>query len=205
MADDVLYVYSGLTPAESGTVRGEVGRSKKAVIIDHSEQGDIDGLISVVGVTYTSARSVAERTATLAQRKLGAGTTTVKSRTERLPGAQGQLPDGNDRVPEALDDRIADLLSPYGTRLPAGIETNPGSFTDVYSACIRHAARNEMAVTLDDVLLRRMDLVERGLMTRDLVGLSAQILAEELGWEENKTSQASSDMVSGIRYLAGAS
>lgn len=179
-----------------------MGRSKKAVIIDHSQQGDIDGLISVVGVTYTSARSVAERTVTLAQRKLGAGTTTLQSRTERLPGARGKLPNGSDRVPETLDDRIMDLLSPYGTQLPAGIGTAPDRFTGVDSDCVRHAVHNEMAVTLDDMLLRRMDLVERGMMTQDLVGLSARILAEELGWDEKKTSQASSDMLFRIRYLA---
>ena len=56
-------------------------------------------------------------------------------------------------------------------------------------------------MTLDDVLLRRMDLVERGLITRDLVDLSARLVAEELGWDERKSNQAGSDILSRIRYL----
>lgn len=201
---DVLYVYSGLTPAEPEDVRGEVGRSKQSEIIDHSKYGDLDGLISVIGVKYTTARLIGERAVTMAQEKLRTERGPFRTRTERLPGAQnaetGNLP------PASIEagDGISDILAPYGSKPPGGLAQDSKLYSDVFADCIRHAVRHEMAMTLDDVLIRRTDLVERGLMTEEFVYLAAKLMAEEFNWSQRDTQLKCDEMLSKIRYLSKA-
>ena len=68
--DDVRYCYGGLTPAE-GVQRGEVKRAHRSVVVDHQRSDATAGLVSVVGVKYTTARLVAEQAVDLVFRKLG--------------------------------------------------------------------------------------------------------------------------------------
>ena len=86
--EDVLYVYSGLTPADTDSVRGEVGRSKRAEIIDHATVDGIDGIVTAIGVKYTTARLVAEQVVDLVQNKSGLSTPSRVARTAPLPGAK---------------------------------------------------------------------------------------------------------------------
>jgi glycerol-3-phosphate dehydrogenase len=59
--EDVTFVHAGLVPlSESDTGDGYVSLAKHYYIHDHRRDG-ISGLISVLGVKYTTARSVAER------------------------------------------------------------------------------------------------------------------------------------------------
>ena len=67
--DDVCYCYQGYTPAtESGSGRS---RSHESVIVDHVEKNALEGLVSVIGVKWTTGRLVAERTVDLVCKKLG--------------------------------------------------------------------------------------------------------------------------------------
>ena len=78
--DEVVYCYRGLTPAErSGTGQS---RSHESRILDHARRGGLDGLVSIIGVKWTTARLVAERTVDLAAVKLGAG---APCRTRQAP------------------------------------------------------------------------------------------------------------------------
>ena len=47
----------------------------------------------------------------------------------------------------------------------------------------RQAVRDEMAATLADAVLRRLDLGTAGPPARDELGLAARVMAEELGWD----------------------
>ena len=58
--EDVRYCYGGLSPAE-GEANGQVRLSRQALIRDHGQSDALAGLISVLGVKYTTARLVAER------------------------------------------------------------------------------------------------------------------------------------------------
>ncbi|MEL6387930.1 MAG: FAD-dependent oxidoreductase [Pseudomonadota bacterium] len=67
--DEVVYCYRGLTPAEIG--EGSQRHSHESRILDHVQAGGLDGLISIIGVKWTTARLVAERAVDLAAAKLG--------------------------------------------------------------------------------------------------------------------------------------
>jgi glycerol-3-phosphate dehydrogenase len=192
--DQVHYVYSGLTPADPDSIRAEVGRSKRAEVIDHSIANNADGLITVIGVKYTTARLVAERVIDLVERRMGRRPNGKLARTRPLPGALDLL------NAEAIfakrqwgADPIADLIYPFGSGLPASSEGDTHSFEAAFEFCARHSVRNEMALTLDDLLLRRFDLVERGLFTDKLFEIACNVLADELGWNSEAIEQQISD------------
>lgn len=202
---DIYYVYSGLTPADPDALSGEVGRSKRAAIIDHSQSSDLAGLITVIGVKFTTGRLVAERVVTLIQQKLKQAPNPLVSRTTPLPGARGYILGGSCANPNNADDRrFGDLLGRYGSQLPKRLQGAPVGFDDAFGACVEHAVRNEMAMTLNDVLLRRSDLVERGLLTEKLLIRAANVVAKELGWDNAEAERRRSDFRKTVRYLATA-
>ena len=62
--DDIAWVYWGLLPAPSGDTEN-VQLKKQYDIRDHEGEHGVRGLISVIGVKFTEARYVAERTVNL--------------------------------------------------------------------------------------------------------------------------------------------
>ncbi|MFO7634008.1 MAG: FAD-dependent oxidoreductase, partial [Caldilinea sp.] len=67
---DVRQVHNGYLPMHPGA-RGEVKLVRESVIYDHARTDELEGLVSVIGVKYTTARHTAERVVDLALRKLG--------------------------------------------------------------------------------------------------------------------------------------
>ena len=137
---DVLHLHRGLIPADADDARSAVQRQTRGTLIDHFHADGTAGLISCVGVKYTTARLVAERMLGLAQAQLG-----------------------SDRAgPLGTSAREGARLS-FSSPLPVrpcdpGDLANPGAL----AARIRTAMRAEMAMSLDDVLWRRSLLGETG-------------------------------------------
>jgi glycerol-3-phosphate dehydrogenase len=202
--DDVLYVYSGLTPAEPESRKGEVGRSKHAELIDHGSRNGCEGLVSVIGVKYTTSRLVAERVVSLVQRKLGTQGSERQGREQRLPGAEGWTPDGHPDISGPESSEVWDLLGRYGSRPPRGSGDGKESFTKVFEACVRHAVDHEMALNLDDFLLRRNDFAARGRLTTSLVRLAAETMGARLNWTVAEIESRQMHMRASIRYLTDA-
>lgn len=67
---DVEYVHSGLLPA-SRADGGMVRLRGRPQIVDFRERHGVEGIVSMVGVKWTTARAVAELAVDLCQRKLG--------------------------------------------------------------------------------------------------------------------------------------
>ena len=201
--DDVLYVYSGLTPAEPEPANGEVGRSKHAEIIDHGSRHGCDGLISVVGVKFTTSRLVAERVVSLVQKKLGTAGLESTARSHLLPGAENWSPgEGTNSNQGSANDEVADLVARYGSRLPAGLANGEQEFLKVFGACVRQAVEHEMALHLEDFLLRRNDLAARGRLTLPLVRLTADIMSAQLNWSAANTEAQKTRFCGAVRYLS---
>ena len=171
--DKVLYVYGGLTPAEPETVRGEVGRSKRAEVIDHGLTGDNDGLVSVVGVKFTTSRLVAERVVSLLQKKLGFKPSPGRARKVQLPGA-------------------------YQQQSLASAETDSST---AFSASIERAVDDEMAVNLEDFLFRRTDIAARGHLTQTQVAEAAEIMSRKCNWTQAESLVQQEKVLAAVRYL----
>jgi glycerol-3-phosphate dehydrogenase len=191
---DVRYCYGGLTPAE-GEARGEVRRSRQALIVDHGKTDALGGLISVQGVKYTTARLVAERAVDLAFHKLDRPPPLCEAQLRPLPGARG-LADRAAFVRELRADlgpgagtAAVDLLKPYGTAYRRVLESAPpvGDVVErlFRSACV-HAVRHEMAVRLKDLILHRNTLAAREGLSLERLEWCAQLMRRELDWTEQR-------------------
>lgn len=182
--DDVYYWYGGLTPAEEGSNQGEVTRSRQGEIIDHGVEDQLDGLLSVIGVKFTTARLGAEKAVNLAFSKLGRRCCPCVTRYTPLPGAR----DGH--IASTWKSMESDPLQVYGSnadevRSRLDSESNL-DVNIIFKARSRFAVDCEMAVRLQDVILRRTDVAWQGELTEKMVHWCADMLAQQLRWSEKR-------------------
>jgi glycerol-3-phosphate dehydrogenase len=182
---DVALVQRGVVPAH---VRfGKVELADRAIIREHRADG-IDGAITLMGVKYTTARGLAQRAVTLAMAQLGKSAPPVTERTA-LPGS---LPDDSPSPFPSIDAQAwAHLQRLYGARASdvAGYVRERSSLAEritpslpVTGAQVVEAVRNEMALTLEDVVLRRTGLGSAGYPGDEAILKLESILRDELGW-----------------------
>jgi glycerol-3-phosphate dehydrogenase len=106
-AEEITLVHRGAVPAtNSGGRLALLGRSR---IIDHGPEG-IDNLVSVIGVKYTTARIVAERTVNLLFSKLGRPAVPCRTAEAALPGGGSSDRDPTDPVLHAVREEMAQTL-----------------------------------------------------------------------------------------------
>jgi glycerol-3-phosphate dehydrogenase len=195
--DDVLYGYAGLTPAAKEPRGSEVQRTRRGVMVDHQETDGLAGLLSLQGVKYTTARLVAEHVTDLAASKLDAAVAACRTWQDALPGARGfdaatAQAAAAGRAPEGSAERdrlVADHGSGWGAVMALALGTSPGPEA-LFAARVRHAVRHEMAMRLDDVLVRRLDEIATGRLDEARLAIAARITAAELGWTTAETSRA---------------
>jgi glycerol-3-phosphate dehydrogenase len=92
--------------------------------------------------------------------------------------------------PQLPEESVVHLADSFGTlssevlKQPDGIATLCDGRTLI--TAVRHAARNEMSVTLADIVLRRLDLGTGSEMDDKLLSECASIAGEELGWDADR-------------------
>lgn len=203
---DVRLVHRGLLPASP---RGDGLRIEThSAVVDHRCDG-VRGLISVLGVRYTTARETAQRAVDLAVAQLGRPANPCRTAVAPLVG--GDIADfdaflrdataaQDDAVPAGTRERLART---YGTRhrvvldrLRASAEDRAplGSTCAVTVGEVRHAVRQEMAVRLSDVLLRRTEAGSAGWPGDDAVAAAARVVAAEFGWSPQRVETETADL-----------
>lgn len=185
--EQIIFRYSGVRPLEYSQAKttGQITR-------DHSLKEDMVKDIpvySLVGGKWTSYRAFAEETTDKVLSYLG------RSRladTKILPVGGGQ---DFEKVRNSLE-RESPYFDRYGSRYRefedyqaiahSQLKNNPGMTREE----IRFLASREKIAHLDDLLLRRTLLAYLGQLTLPFVEELAEILADELGWgEERKDSE----------------
>jgi glycerol-3-phosphate dehydrogenase len=156
--DDVFRVLAGLLPRGRGGTPEEPQYSKRFRIIDHRQTHGVQGLLSVVGVKFTTARGVAERAVNLAAALLHARGGPCRTHRTVL--------------------ECSPAISLDAPRAAAELQAEPAALR----AAIVRAAREEMACTIPDIVLRRTDLGAAGAPSAECLAECASILGEELGW-----------------------
>jgi glycerol-3-phosphate dehydrogenase len=207
--DDITLVHRALVPSAPRRSRPE-GASRRSPgqggflsapqILDHARDG-APGAMSVVGIKYTTARAVGARAAALAAKALGGSTRRTDTDTAILPGAgiadHEALAIETARAVhlELAPPIIRHLMGIYGDRAAAIVRIMaersewrmplvPGRLT--VGAEVIHAIRDEMAMTLADIVIRRTELGAMEHPGADLVKAMAAIAAEELGWDADR-------------------
>lgn len=197
--DDVIGVYGGMLPQSPASLgRTEVELEKRAQVVDHVREEGIEGLVTVVGVKWTAARAVAAKSVALVCRKLGRAAYAPLLRGVRLPGSEFDrhedwLHRARASRPSSLGPESSEhLLRSFGTRVDAllGLVRERSELAapvqdgaPVIRAEVVHAARREMALHLDDVLLRRTELALASPLSDAAIETAGRLMADELGWD----------------------
>ncbi|MDO8364684.1 MAG: glycerol-3-phosphate dehydrogenase/oxidase [Actinomycetota bacterium] len=190
-ADDITGVWAGLRPlvkAASSVRTADLSRH-------HALHVSASGMISITGGKLTTYREMAEETVDAVVTTLG---TKARCRTRRLPLLGAGTPAAPARS-GAAGTPAAHLAGRYGTLaadVQALVDADPTLGQPLVPglpylrAEAVHAARHEMARTLDDVLTRRTRarLHDRA-ATLAAASAVAQLLAPELGWSAEQTAQ----------------
>ena len=200
--EDVRFAFGGLRPITEKNIDTGSTVSRRYEITDHRRDLKLSGLASVVGVKYTTCRGLAEKVVNLAADQLGLKV--QRCLTERTRLAGGEIDDieafENDAVRSAgtLGENVArHLARTYGTlagsvqALAREREELARCLPDsdaIVGAEIVHAVREEMALHLDDVVLRRTELGTLGHPGARALQACAAIMAAELGWGAERTA-----------------
>ena len=201
--DDIHVIYAGLLPAD-GTrgAGGEVSFGKRSVVQDHGALGGIDGLVSAMSVRWTMGRATAEMAIDEVERRIRQKVSRCSILSKSVRG--GDFHDMQTLIAEMSRDpslagleetTLARIAGSYGTcwtEISALIKNRPElanlvAGTDVFEAEIVHAVRQEAAVRLADVLLRRTDIGTGKEPSGATVDHAARLMAAELGWSEAQT------------------
>jgi glycerol-3-phosphate dehydrogenase len=200
--NEVSRCISGLILFGEETRQGkkDISFGKRSLIIDHASTHHLEGLVTVIGVRFTTARGIAEKVVDLAFRKLGK--VPPKSKTAFTPIYGGQIEDFDGLLQTAIRDRpagvcaetVPQLVHNHGSVYPEvfqKIQQDPDlgatiGESKVIRAEVVHAILEEMALTLEDVVLRRTNLgagAHPGIKTLNQV---ADLMASELSWSTSR-------------------
>ncbi|HEV3484455.1 MAG TPA: FAD-dependent oxidoreductase [Vicinamibacterales bacterium] len=199
---DVTLVHRGIVPARQGR-DGQPDLRPEPEIHDHAKEG-VEGAFTIVGVKYTSARGVAERAVERIARRLRKSIQPSRSATAVLPGAgiadhealaietaravglELPLP-----VIRHLIARYAEAAAAIITLMAERREWRApvGEGTMTVGAEVVYALRQEMAVHLTDVVIRRTSLGAAGHPGPEVLQTCAWLAAGELGWDRGRTSE----------------
>lgn len=206
-AGEVVGAFAGLRalaiePGSPG--QGSPSPSENTREYRFHEDGWAGNFLSVCGGKITTARSLGENLARRVAERLGKPGPKPASRAQPLPGGEtGQFEVYVDyasweavrmfKVPIEISERI---VRTYGSRWreilepvrdePALAETLPGT-PALLAAEVEFAIRSEMAVSLEDFLLRRSGLswLSRSKL-REAAPRVAEIFATRLGWSAER-------------------
>ena len=199
-AGQIVSGTSGLRPLVAAHGDGNT----KELIRDHEvEIDEKSGLISILGGKWTTHRLMAQDTIDAVQKSLGGPVTECKTRDHLLAGG--------DRFHETYWQTLArkrevepatakHLAQKFGTRAPAVLalcEENRSWKMPLIEgwpalrAEVVYAVREEMAVTVEDVLARRTGLeLYDWRMAMRAAPVVGSVLGSELGWIAEETAQS---------------
>ncbi len=194
--EDVLYTYSGVRPLPYTPGGDESTISRSHFVIDHQKRGGPDGLLSIVGGKLTTYRSLS-RVALRAIAKHAAPSGIEMPINRQDATAQADL---SSTVPPPSSHRHSDddPLAIYGRRaneVRALIDGDPSLAGTICEhnpeilAQVVYAVDSECAVTLADVLLRRLRVGWSACHALDGVERAAGVMAQHFGWPPGRIAR----------------
>jgi glycerol-3-phosphate dehydrogenase len=203
-------VFAGLLPEDGENIGPEVALERSPQVIDHAEEG-ARGLVSIIGVKWTTARAVAERAARLACQRLLRPEKPLAARRlwpslapldKRAPGPGSDLePETLAHVEELYGPSRDSLLALMGEDPPLSARIVPD--LPVMMGQVAHAVRAEMAMRLADVVRRRTPLYLSKALDRSALNVCAVVLARELRWTRRELGTQIDDVEAEMAAFRG--
>jgi glycerol-3-phosphate dehydrogenase len=188
-------------------------RDTKKLARDHQVELDsLSGLVSILGGKWTTYRAMAQDTIDVVQKSLGGNPIPCSTSNHPLVGSDGYSSDywkalvESFSVPEPTARHLAEKYGTRAAQLLDLVAKDPNLRERLVKglaplrAEVAFAARFEMAMTIEDVLARRIGLQFYG-WTEAIAAATAtaDILARELGWSKANRDRAVSKYVEKIR------
>ena len=195
--EDVDFVHGGLLPSSGIDYRtGEPMLAKHYQLCEHTQEGLL-GLISVIGVKYTTARDVAEKVVDLVFKSWGQKPPKSVSAVTSLHDGKIEnfttfLHNAISCEPKGLDQELMRrLVYNYGSLYQEILKYLDSNLIEqqanvvnlaVLKAEVIYGVRNEMAQKLSDVVFRRTEVGSAGHPGDKTLEICAQTMGAELGW-----------------------
>lgn len=186
--EQVLYTYSGVRPLPYTPKGDEAAITRRHFVVDHLKRGGPTGLLSIVGGKLTTYRSLS-RLALVEMRKRTSPSGSALARASKVASVAeaggwkleaGGTPDGN---PLALyGARATEVRATIAEDASLG-ERICGHNPEVLGQ-VTYAVEREGAVTLADVLLRRLPCGWSACHALDGAARAARVLGRRFGWDE---------------------
>jgi glycerol-3-phosphate dehydrogenase len=164
--EDIYYAMAGLRPLADSGEKAESNVSRTHRLIDHENQDQLKGLISILGGKITAYRAIAEEAVDLVCKKLKLKVACQTAQTT-LPGAPALSQEEIAKIAvenKLPDETVAYLAEIYGSRIytvlkyvdgdPHMAESIAPGYPDI-RAQIKQAVLEEEALTISDFLFRR--------------------------------------------------
>ena len=199
--EDIIHTYGGLRPLVEEQTENVYETSRKYEIYDNAEDG-LEGLITVEGGKYTTSRNLAEHVVNTIAKKLKRKIAKTETHKNFLFGSE--IEDMEEFVkrfknenkgfkPETLEY----LARNYGTEATRVLDiarsdkklAEPFNGDGEILAQVIYAIRNEMALTLKDVIFRRTGFGTLGNPGNTMIKKIADIAGKELKWSDVRKKQ----------------
>lgn len=215
--DEVALTHCGLVlfgENEEGAENLRYGH--RSQIVDHGRTDGTPGLVTLLGVRYTTARREAASAVDLVCAKLGRRAPRPPTATRPVYGGAIESVSGLEREAARAHPELApavreSLLHNHGAEYervlalgraePDALAPLPGTAT--LRAEVLHAVRSEMARKLADVAFRRTDLGTAGSPGRPALEAAAELMAAELGWEPARREKEVEEVLAAYPPLPG--
>ena len=198
--DDVIHAYTGLRPliADAAEPDNPYNASRRAEVIDHEEDEGLKGLFSAIGGKWTTSRHVAEVAINMIGRRLQRALPACTTASTPLPGGdinrlEAFYPTAGTQHKELSHASRMEIAQTYGSASDQIFDliSDDASAAETFcedrseiAAQVTHAARHEMALTLEDAVFRRTGLGTLGDPGPGALKKAAHLMAQELSWDD---------------------
>ncbi len=195
--EDLVYSYAGVRPLAYAE-----GNESKLSRKYHIKEEKIHGIITIVGGKITTARRLAEKVGKLLYKKLGKGTKYSNTDKKPLFGStkchkkyleMELIKDSNYIIDNSIKQHLINLYgSKYEDVLSFSLSCRPKKISTKrldLKAQVIYAIEEEMAMTLEDVMLRRTDMATSGSPGCFFTFEVASIMSDYLGWSKERLVQ----------------
>jgi len=205
--NEVSFANCGLVPFGDTATREELSFGKQSRLIDHRATHGVGGLVSLVGIRFTTARADAQRALGLLlqqwPQRFDWRRAARESESRTLPGgAIEQFETFREQAhrdaPQGVEPQTLDaLLRNFGTEYRAVLEHGAGDSANADTVAgtatlmreVLFCVDREMAVRLDDVVLRRTNLAAGKHPGSRALRSVADAMARRLGWSEQRRAE----------------
>ena len=195
----VEFFYAGLRPlvSDGSPKKGREDSynvSRRSELIDHGKEGSLDGLFSALGGKWTTSRHLAEKITDALVARLEKNASRCTTATTALPG--GRFDRFEDMVKGYVKtwpgiSSLRNMAHMLGARVPLALkgarlaDLAPLGASGDTPAQVAFAMAEEMALTLEDMVMRRTAIGQFGRPAPQLLEDVAEQMAERLGWSED--------------------